>query len=63
MSEGKASSRRFRPWAVAIGYDNYNNGFPEPPLSKTMQLIDELESLGIKVYRKTLRECKKIDRG
>jgi len=46
-----------RPWAVAVGYDNYGNGFPEPPLSKTMQLINKLESVGIKVYRKTLREA------
>lgn len=42
---------------VAVGYDNYGNGFPEPQLSKTMQLIDKLESMGIKVYRKTLREA------
>ena len=44
------------PWAVAVGYDNYGNGFPEPQLAKTLQLIEKLESVGIKVYRKTLRE-------
>jgi len=46
-----------KPGAVAVGYDNYGNGFPEPPLAKTMQLIDRLESMGVKVYRKTLREA------
>ena len=46
-----------RPWAVAVGMDNYGNGFPEPSLEKTMQLIEELEfNRGIKVFRKTLRE-------
>lgn len=45
-----------KPWAVAIGYDNYDNHLPEPPLAKTMQLIDRLEKAGITVYRKTLRE-------
>jgi hypothetical protein len=45
------------PWAVAVGYDNYDNELPEPPLSKTMQLIDRLEKAGITVYRKTLREA------
>ena len=45
------------PWAVAVGYDNYDNKLPEPPLSKTMLLIDRLEKAGITVYRKTLREA------
>jgi len=46
---------KMRPWAVAIGYDNYDNKLPEPSLAKTMQLIDRLEKAGITVYRKTLR--------
>jgi hypothetical protein len=46
-----------RPWAVAVGYDNYNNHLPEPPLAKTLQLIEALEKAGIKVFRKTLREA------
>jgi len=46
-----------KPWAVAVGYDNYNNHLPEPSLAKTMQLIDRLEKAGITVYRKTLREA------
>jgi len=45
------------PWAVAVGYDNYDNHLPEPLLAKTMQLIDRLEKAGITVYRKTLREA------
>jgi len=45
-----------QPWAVAVGYDNYNNHLPEPPLEKTMQLIERLEKAGITVFRKTLRE-------
>jgi len=48
---------RIKPWAVAVGYDNYNNKLPEPSLAKTMQLIDRLEKAGITVYRKTLREA------
>jgi len=46
----------FKPEFVAVGYDNYHNGLPEPSMSKTMMLIDVLESFGVKVYRKTLRE-------
>jgi len=45
-----------KPWAVAVGYDNYRNGLPEPPLEKTMRLIAELEKFTT-VYRKTLREA------
>lgn len=46
-----------KPEWVAVGYDNYNFGLPEPELSKTMTLINVLEREGIKVYRKTLREA------
>lgn len=52
-----------KPWAVAVGYDNYNNKLPEPPLAKTMQLIDRLEKAGITVYRKTLRDAWNEGRG
>jgi protein gp37 len=54
---------KMRPWAVAIGYDNYDNKLPEPSLAKTMQLIDRLEKAGITVYRKTLREAWNERRG
>jgi len=46
-----------KPWAVAVGYDNYDNKLPEPCLAKTMQLIDRLEKAEIRVYRKSLREA------
>jgi len=42
------------PEAVAVGYDNYNCGLPEPELSKTQKLIEELEKF-TEVWRKTLR--------
>jgi len=45
------------PEIVALGYDNYHTGLPEPPLSKVESLITVLEREGIKVYRKTLREA------
>jgi len=48
---------RLKPWAVAIGYDNYNYHLPEPRLVRTMALITRLEDAGITVYRKTLREA------
>ncbi len=51
---------RIKPWAVAIGYDNYGNNLSEPSLEKVMQLIECLERAGIKVYRKTLREKREI---
>jgi len=46
-------------FGVAVGYDNYNNHLPEPSLEKTEQLIAKLETVHIKVFRKTIRErCK-----
>lgn len=48
--------KRIKPWAVAVGYDNYNHKLPEPALAKTMQLIEALEKFTI-VYRKTLRRA------
>jgi len=35
--------RTLKPVKVAVGYDSLNNHLPEPPKSKTMQLIKELE--------------------
>lgn len=43
------------PTVVYVGYDNYNNNLPEPSLSKTNQLIQELRSF-TRVRTKTLRE-------
>ena len=48
--------RNIKPWAVAVGYDNYGHKLPEPPLDKTLKLIEELEKF-TKVYRKTLRRA------
>lgn len=48
---------RIRPWAVAVGMDNYANHLPEPPLAKTMELIGALERAGMTVFRKSLREA------
>jgi DNA repair photolyase len=46
---------RISPEIVAIGYDNWKNRLPEPPLAKTLQLIDRLEMFTT-VRRRTLRE-------
>jgi len=48
--------RAIRPDFVAIGYDNYDHRLPEPPLEKTLRLIEELEKFTT-VYRKTLRKA------
>ena len=47
--------RKIEPWGVAVGYDNYKNGLPEPRLSDTKDLIAELEDFTT-VYIKTLRD-------
>lgn len=44
------------PWAVAVGYDNYGHGLPEPSLAETEALIAELEKFTM-VYRKTMRKA------
>jgi len=44
-----------KPILVYIGYDNYGNRLPEPPLRKTVSLIKFLEARGIEVRTKTLR--------
>jgi protein gp37 len=45
------------PVMVHVGYDNYNNNLPEPSLSKTYQLIDQLRVF-TRVKTLTLRESK-----
>jgi len=45
------------PIMVHVGYDNYNNNLPEPSLSKTYQLIDQLRAF-TRVKTLTLREYK-----
>ena len=49
--------REIEPVLVHVGYDNYNNNLPEPSLSKTYQLIDQLRVFN-RVKTLTLRECK-----
>jgi DNA repair photolyase len=49
--------REIKPVLVHVGYDNYNKHLPEPSLSKTMQLIDQLRAF-TRVKTLTLRECK-----
>lgn len=50
-----------KPYAVAVGYDNYGNGFPEPSLEETTELIAKLGIAGIIVYKKTLRADKQLN--
>jgi len=46
-----------KPDMVSVGYDNYKNYLPEPPLEDTLQLIEVLEENGIEVERKTIRKA------
>ena len=46
-----------KPSIIYVGYDNYANRLPEPPLGKTLKLIGELKSKGFRVYAKTLRRA------
>jgi DNA repair photolyase len=50
--------RYIMPKFVAVGYDNYNHGLPEPSLEETLRLIALMQAAGIVVYKKTLREAK-----
>lgn len=44
------------PKFVAVGYDNYGNRLPEPPLEKTLRLINTLKNYTA-VYCKTIRKA------
>jgi protein gp37 len=46
--------KEIQPTNVYVGYDNYNNNLPEPPIAKTMKLIEELSKF-TRVRTKTLR--------
>ncbi|MEM0344945.1 MAG: DUF5131 family protein [Thermofilaceae archaeon] len=54
LDEFVSALREVRPAEVYIGYDNYGNRLPEPPLSKVKLLIEKLSSF-TKVHAKTLR--------
>lgn len=56
LAEMMAFIADIRPQTVAVGYDNYKNKLPEPPLWKTLELINSIEFLDIQVEKKTLRE-------
>ena len=47
--------RDIKPGFVYIGYDNYNNKLPEPPLRSVLKLIDCLQQY-TEVRTKTLRD-------
>jgi len=49
--------REINPILVHVGYDNYRNQLPEPALSKTCQLIDQLREF-TRVKTLTIRESK-----
>ena len=42
------------PFMVYVGYDNYDNRLPEPPLKKTLMLLVDLSKMTF-VVRKTIR--------
>jgi len=42
---------------VWVGYDNYNNRLPEPPLDHVEALVRELKDRGVNVSTKTLRKA------
>lgn len=54
--------RLIMPKFVAVGYDNYNHGLPEPSLEETLNLIAMLQAAGVIVYKKTLRESTNVNK-
>jgi len=46
--------KEIAPIMVYVGYDNYDNKLPEPPLKKTLKLIDMLSTFTL-VVKKTIR--------
>jgi len=46
--------RAIKPWVVYVGYDNYGNRLPEPPLSKVRELARRLSGFTV-VMEKTMR--------
>jgi len=47
--------KMINPDVIWIGYENYGCRLPEPPLWKTLKLIERLRESGIEVREKTLR--------
>ena len=52
--------KRINPFLVWTGYDSSKkgHGYPEPKLSKVMQLKDRLENAGMQVKLKAIREAR-----
>ena len=48
--------REIHPVMTYVGYDNYGNRLPEPPLQKTLDLIDALSEFTL-VVKKTIRRA------
>ena len=46
--------KEINPIIVYVGYDNYNNKLPEPPLKKTLKLIETLSESTLTI-KKTIR--------
>ncbi len=44
-------------YGIALGYDNHNHHLPEPRLSETLTLRDNLLNYGLRVFDKTLRKA------
>ena len=53
--------RDIEPEFIYIGYDNYCNGLPEPPVTKVFELIDLIKGY-TRVYTKTLVPCSSRNR-
>ena len=53
----KILAESVRPEFVYVGYDNYNSRLPEPPLRRTLELVDRLRERGMTVYTKTMRRA------
>ena len=47
---------KIKPWAVAVGYDNWKHKLPEPSQERTNALISALETFTT-VYKKTIRRA------
>jgi len=46
---------KMNPFLVYVGYDNYNNKLPEPPIEKTRSLIKRMRDDGFTVIEKSMR--------
>ena len=54
MGEFTKWIKEISPFMTYVGYDNYNNKLPEPPLQKTLSFIRKLSEISL-VVKKTIR--------